>query len=45
MAYPFAMTTSDHIACVIFIETDTPKYVVFRFEKSWLQMEGFLPLV
>jgi hypothetical protein len=45
MATPLAMTTSDHIPCVISIETSIPKSEIFRMENSWMDMEGFLPLV
>jgi hypothetical protein len=45
MAHPLAMTTSDHVLCVISIETTMPKSNIFRFENNWLEMEGFLPLV
>jgi hypothetical protein len=42
---PLAMTTSDHVPCVISIQTAIPKSNVFRFENKWLNMEGFLLLV
>jgi endonuclease/exonuclease/phosphatase family metal-dependent hydrolase len=45
MDEPLAMTTSDHVPCVISIETAIPKSNVFRFENKWLNMEGFLPSV
>jgi hypothetical protein len=45
IAYPLAMTTSDHVPCVIYIQTTIPKPQVFKFENSWLHMKDFLPLV
>jgi hypothetical protein len=45
LALPLAMTTSDHAPCVIFTETSIPKSEIFRVENSWMDMEGFLPLV
>jgi hypothetical protein len=40
-----ALTTSHHVPCVISIEKAIPKSTIFRFENSWLDMEGFLTLV
>lgn len=45
LAFPLAMTTSDHSPCVISFQTSIPKPQIFRFENKWLDMEGFLPLV
>jgi hypothetical protein len=45
IAEPLAMTASDHIPCVLSIQTSIPKSSIFRFENKWLNMEGFLPLV
>jgi hypothetical protein len=45
IALPLAMTTYDHVPCVISIETAIPKSTVSRFENAWLDMDGFLPLV
>jgi hypothetical protein len=45
MATPLAMTTSDHVPCVISIQTSIPKSTVFRFENSWLDMPDFLATV
>jgi hypothetical protein len=45
IAMPLAMTTFDHIPCVISFQTTIPKSQIFRFENRWLQLDGFLPLV
>lgn len=45
LAFPLAMTTSDHVPCVIQISTSMPKSNIFRFENWWMDNEGFLPLV
>jgi hypothetical protein len=45
MAHPLAMTTYDHVPCVISIETTMPKSNILKFENNWLEMEGLLPLV
>jgi exonuclease III len=45
MALPLAMTTSDHIPCVISIKTSIPKSVIFRFENRWLQHPDSLATV
>ncbi|KAM0874852.1 hypothetical protein ACQ4PT_037185 [Festuca glaucescens] len=45
MALPLAMTTSDHVPCVISIQTSIPKSSVFRFENRWLDMPEFLSTV
>ena len=45
MAFPLAMTTSDHVPCVISIQTAIPKSNVFRFENRWLEMPSFMPLI
>jgi hypothetical protein len=45
MALPLAMTTSDHVPCVISIQTSIPKSVIFRFENRWLQHPDFLTTV
>jgi exonuclease III len=45
VAHSLAMTTSNHVPCVITIETTMPKSNIFIFENNWLEMEGFLPLV
>jgi hypothetical protein len=45
MALPLAMTTSDHVPCLIHIHNFMPKSTIFRFENWWMDNEGFLPLV
>jgi hypothetical protein len=45
MALPFAMTTSDHVPCVISIQTSIPKSSVFSFENRWLDMPEFLATI
>jgi len=39
------METSDHVPCVVSINTNVPKGSVFRFENYWTQHENFLEVV
>jgi hypothetical protein len=45
MAEPLAMTTSDHIRCIISFQATIPKPNIFRFENIWLDMPDFMTLV
>jgi hypothetical protein len=45
IALPLVMTTSDHVPCVISIQTSIPKSSVFRFENRWLDTHDFLSTV
>lgn len=45
LAFPLARVTSDHVPCVIQIQTSMPKSSLFRFENWWLQQDSFMPLV
>lgn len=45
LAFPLAMTTSDHVPCVIQIENSMPKCKIFRFENWRMEHDSFLPLV
>jgi hypothetical protein len=42
---PLARPTSDHVPCVIAINTSISKAQVFRFENHWTRMTGFLDVV
>jgi hypothetical protein len=42
---PLARPTSDHVPCVISIDTYIPKAQVFRFENHWIKMPGFMEIV
>lgn len=45
MDYPLAMTTSDHVPCIIQIKNSLRKSNLFRFENSWMEHLQCLPLV
>ena len=45
MVKPLGKPVSDHIPCVITIETSIPKSNLFRFESFWVQHPGFMDLV
>jgi mannosylglycoprotein endo-beta-mannosidase len=42
---PLANTASDHIPCVVNIDTVIPKASIFRFENYWTEQPGFLDCV
>ena len=42
---PLSKPVSDHIPCVISIETNIPRSNLFRFESYWIQHPGFMDLV
>ena len=42
---PLARPVSDHIPCVVSINTKIPKSSIFRFENYWLRQPGFMELV
>jgi hypothetical protein len=42
---PLANTASDHIPCVVNIDTVIPKANIFRFENFWTEQPGFLDCV
>ena len=42
---PLARTASDHVPCVVDINTTIPRSNIFRFENYWVEMEGFLDCV
>jgi hypothetical protein len=42
---PLARPTSDHVRCVVSIETYIPKEKSFCFEKYWIRLPGFLDKV
>jgi hypothetical protein len=44
-ASPMARLGSDHIPIIIQISTKIPKSNIFRFEKYWLQFDGFKEIV
>jgi hypothetical protein len=43
--YPLVKPTSDHLPCVISIETRIPRAQIFRFENFWLQDSEFKNIV
>jgi hypothetical protein len=45
MVLPLAKTGSDHVPCVVSIDTNIPKAKLFRFENYWVQMPGFIECV
>ena len=42
---PMAKTSSDHVPCIVSIDTDIPKSNRFRFENYWAELPGFLDCV
>lgn len=42
---PLARSISDHVPCVVQIETSIPKSNLFRFENFWIEHEGFFQLI
>jgi hypothetical protein len=38
---PLAKTGSDHVPCVVNIDTNIPKAKIFWFENYWVDMTGF----
>jgi exonuclease III len=42
---PLANTASDHIPCVVNIDTVIPKANIFRFENFWTEQPGFMDCV
>ena len=42
---PLARTASDHVPCVVAINTSIPKCNIFRFENYWVELQGFLDCV
>ena len=42
---PLGRPVSNHIPCVITIETNIPKSKLFRFESFWVQHTGFMKVV
>ena len=45
MVHPLAKTASDHVPCVVSIDTTIPADTVFRFENFWVDMPGFMDCV
>ena len=45
VVFPLAKTVSDHVPCVVSIDTNIPKSKVFRFENFWVDMPGFMDRV
>jgi hypothetical protein len=43
--YPLAKPISDHVPCVVTIETKIPKAQVFRFENFWMHHSEFKGIV
>jgi hypothetical protein len=42
---PLAKPTSDHVPCVVSIDTVIPQANIFRFENYWVEQKGFLDCV
>jgi hypothetical protein len=42
---PLANTASDHVPCVVNIDTFIPKASIFRFENFWVDQPGFMDCV
>ena len=45
MVNPLARTASDHVPCVVSIDTTIPAAKTFRFENFWFDMPGFMDCV
>ena len=45
LVFPLAKTSSDHVPCVVSIDTTIPKSKIFRFENFWVEMPGFFDCV
>jgi hypothetical protein len=45
MVLPLANTASDHVPCVVHIDTVIPKANIFRFENFWVEQPGFMDCV
>ena len=45
MVAPLPKPVSDHIPCVISIETTVPKSKIFHFENFWISHPGFFEIV
>lgn len=42
---PLGKPVSDHIPCIVTIESKIPKWKLFRFENFWINQEGFSHVV
>jgi hypothetical protein len=45
LVLPLARKGSDHVPCVVTIDTDIPKAQIFWFESYWVDMPGFMECV
>jgi hypothetical protein len=45
LVFPLANTSSDHVPCVVTIDTVIPKAKIFRFENYWVDHPTFLKCV
>ena len=45
IVHPMAKPSSDHVPCMITIDTFIPKSNIFRFDNFWADMPGFLECV
>lgn len=43
--YPLVIETSDHVPCVVIIDTTIPKHSIFRFENYWMEHQDFFSVV
>jgi hypothetical protein len=45
MVLPLAKIGSDHVPCVLNVDTNIPKAAIFRFDNYWVNMPGFMECV
>lgn len=45
MVKPLVMETSDHVPCLVSINTNVPKGRVFRFENYWMEHPDFMSII
>jgi mannosylglycoprotein endo-beta-mannosidase len=45
LVIPLAKNGSDHVPCIVNIDTNIPKAKIFRFDNYWVSMPGFLECV
>ena len=45
LVLPLARPSSDHVPCVVSVDTNIPKTHIFRFENYWIDLPGFMDCV
>ena len=45
LVLPLTRNISDHVPCVVKIDTKIPKSPIFIFEIYWVEMDGFFDIV